>query len=226
MAGVGVPAALISMLFSFVYIAFARSASAYGAASVAVVGMVNRIEALQFIGSIALGTAGAALVGQNLGAGRPDRAAEVIRVGCTWNAWITGTMTVLMFAAPEPFLRLFTSDPEAIRIGVPYLRVVALCFVPNGFEIVTTESILGSGHTRTVAWIFSIVSLLRIPLGFLVPAWTGLGAVGIAWVITVTCIVRAVLVVGWAARGTWKRGLARELAAGEGPAPAAPESSL
>jgi putative MATE family efflux protein len=224
MARVGAPAALISMLFSIVYIGFSRSASAYGAASVAVVGMVNRIEALQFMGSLALGTAGAALVGQNLGAGRPDRAAEAIRVGNTWNAWITGAMSVIMLVAPGPFLRLFTQDPEAIRMGEPYLRVVALCFVPNGLEIVTTEAILGSGRTTAIAWIFSTVSLLRIPLGFLVPAWTGLGVVGIAWVIALTCIVRAGIVLAWAARGTWKRGLARELAGGEPPAPGAPGS--
>ncbi len=211
MARVGVPAAMIGILFSVVYVAFVRSASRFGPASMAIVGIVNRIEALQFATSFALGTAGAALVGQNLGAGLPDRAARVIRTGLLWNIWVSGALTVVLMAVPRIFLAMFSSDPEVLRLGVPYLRVLSLCIVVNGMEIVTAEAIMGSGHTRAVSWIFSSFSLLRIPLAFLVPDWTGTGVVGIAWVISVTCFVRGLLIVGWAARGTWKRGLTREL---------------
>jgi Na+-driven multidrug efflux pump len=77
MARVGLPAAIIGLMFSVVYVAFARSAAQFGPASMAIVGIVNRIEAIQFMTAVSLGTAGAALVGQNLGAGRPDRAVAV-----------------------------------------------------------------------------------------------------------------------------------------------------
>jgi Na+-driven multidrug efflux pump len=97
------------------------------------------------------------------------------------------------------------------RLGVPYLRILALCFVINGVEIVTAESVMGSGHTREISWIFTCFSLARIPLAFLVPKWTGTGVLGIAWVITITCMIRGLLIAAWAARGTWKRGLAHEL---------------
>ena len=211
MARVGVPAALIGMLFSVVYVAFARSASRFGAASMAIVGIANRIEALQFITSVAIGTAGAALVGQNLGAGRPDRAARVIRTGITWNLWISGTLSVLLLIFPQTFLALFSRDPEVARLGVPYIRILTACLIVNGMEIVAAESVMGSGHTRALSWIFGTFSVLRMPLAFLVPDWTGLGVLGIAWVITATCMVRGFIIVGWAARGTWKRGLQREL---------------
>jgi Na+-driven multidrug efflux pump len=89
-------------------------------------------------------------------------------------------------------------------------------------EIVTAESIMGSGHTRALSWLFGAFSVLRIPLAFLVPDWTGLGVLGIAWVITATCIVRGLLIVGWATRGTWKRGLYRELHGAEPPGGAPP----
>ena len=59
--------------------------------------------------------------------------------------------------------------------------------------------------------LFSIVSLIRIPLAFWIPEWTGSGVLGIAWLITVTCVLRTVVIVAWVARGTWKRGLHREL---------------
>ena len=210
MVRVGIPAAIIGMMFSVVYIVFVRAASHFGSAAVAVVGMVNRIEGLQFITSLAIGTAGAALVGQNLGAGRPDRADQVIRTGLRWNLWISGSLTVLLTIFPTTFLHLFTHDAEALRLGVPYLRIINLCLIVNGMEIVVAESILGSGHTRTISWIFGAFSLLRIPLALWSPAW-GLGVLGIAWIITGTCLVRGIIIVAWASRGTWKSGLQHEL---------------
>jgi putative MATE family efflux protein len=213
---VGVPAAIIGMLFSVVYIVFARAASHFGAASMAVVGIANRVEALQFITSVAIGIAGAALVGQNLGAGRPDRAEQVIRTGLRWNFWISAAVTVLLLAFPGTLLTMFTQDPEVHRVGVPYLRILSLCLIPNGMEIVAAEAILGSGHTRTISWIFTGFSLLRIPLALWSPAW-GMGVNGIAWIITLTCIVRGGIILTWAARGTWKQGLKRELATAESP---------
>jgi Na+-driven multidrug efflux pump len=211
MVRVGVPAALIGILFSVVYIAFARSAARFGAAAVATVGIANRIEAIQFATSVALGTAGAALVGQNLGARRPDRADQVIRTGLLWNTGFSAVATAIIMIWPEFFLTLFTRDPGVHAIGVPYLRILSLCLILNGWEIVTAESVLGSGHTFVLSAIFCSFSLLRIPLAFWIPDLFHNGPLGIAWVISVTCMVRALIIVAWAARGTWKRGLEKEL---------------
>ena len=214
MVRVGVPAAIIGVLFSVVYIAFARSASRFGAASLAIIGIANRIEAIQFATSLAIGTAGATLVGQNLGARRPERAVEVIRTGLIWNTWISATIATILMLWPGFFLTLFTRDPGVHAVGVPYLRVLALCLVLNGWEIVTAECVLGSGHTLAMSVIFTSFSLVRIPLAFWVPDLFHNGALGIAWVITITCAVRSLIIVSWAARGTWKRGLQRELHGG------------
>ncbi len=224
MARVGAPASIIGILFSVVYIVFARAASQFGPAAHAIVGIANRIEAIQFINALAIGTAGAALVGQNLGAGRPDRAELVIRTGFQWIMWISLALTAVLMAWPQAFITLFSRDPEVLRIGVPYVRVLSSCLVFVGVEIVTAESVLGSGHTTVISWIFTSFSLLRIPLALLMPRWTGLGVVAIAWLISLTCAVRSLLIVGWSARGTWKRGLARELHGVETPVPGPPEA--
>ena len=211
MARVGLPAALIGMLFSVVYVAFARSAARFGDASLAIIGIANRIEAIQFMTAAAIGTAGAALVGQNLGAGRPERASEAIKVGARWSVVISLVLTVVIMAFPDAFISMFTADPEVHRVGAPYLRLLSACLVFVGVEVVVTESILGSGHTTAISWIFCSVSLVRIPLAFWLPDWTGMGVMGIGWLINVTCAIRALMIVAWAARGTWKRGLAHEL---------------
>lgn len=219
LARVGLPAALIGILFSVVYIVFARAASPYGAAAVAVVGIVNRIEALQFIIALSLGLAAATLVGQALGAGRPERAREAIRVAQHWIVGLSLALTVCFLAVPQAFLAMFTQDPEVFRLGVPYLRVLALGLVAVGIEIVTAEAIVGSGHTQVISWIFTVFSLLRIPLAFLVPTWWGLGLQGLAWLIMVTCVLRMGIIYAWAARGHWQSGLARELAPEPEPSP-------
>jgi len=154
------------------------------------------------------------LLGQALGAGRPDRAREVLRTAQRWAVAIAFVMTVVLLTVPGVLLALFTNDPALLRIGVPYLRVLAVTVVATGIEITTAESIIGSGHTREISVIYTVVSLARIPLAFLVPRWHCAGVLGIAWLITLTCILRAVFIVGWAARGTWLRGLSRELRGG------------
>jgi len=218
LARVGVPAALIGSLFSVVYLAFVRAASPHGEAAVALIGVGNRIEALQFILSLSVGLAGATLLGQALGAGRVDRAEEVLHTAQRWAMLLAAGMTVLLFAFPRLFLGLFTSDPEMFALGVPYLRILAITIIATGVEITTAETVIGSGHTREMSAIYTVVSLLRIPLAFMVTRWGNAGVLGIAWLITISCIVRAALLVGWASRGTWKRGLARELR-GDIPAP-------
>ena len=217
LARVGVPAALISILFSVVYIAFVRSASSQGAAAIAVVGMANRIEAIQFILSLSIGLAGASILGRSLGAGRPDRARAVIRTGQRWAFALALVMTVLYLAVPRMFLSLFTQDPAAFAIGVPYLRLLAFAILPTAIEIVTAEAVIGSGHTTAISVIFTVFSLLRIPLAFLIPRWTHSGVLGIAMLISVTCWLRAACILAWVARGTWLRGLAGTLHAGAAP---------
>jgi len=211
LARVGLPTAIIGMLFSVVYVVFARAASPYGAAAVAVVGIVNRIEAIQFILAVSLGLAAATLVGQALGAGRPDRASEAIRTAQRWILLLSLGLMVCFLTLPNAFLAMFTQDPEVFRLGVPYMRILALASVATGLEIVTAEAVVGSGHTQVISWIFTAFSLARIPLAFMVPHWWGSGLAGLAWLIVISCILRSALVVGWAARGHWRSGLAHEL---------------
>jgi Na+-driven multidrug efflux pump len=94
---------------------------------------------------------------------------------------------------------------------VPYLRILALTIIATGVEIASAETVIASGHTREISAIYTVFSLARIPLAAMVPKWWGAGVLGIAWLITITCTARAVLIVAWCARGSWRRGLSAEL---------------
>jgi putative MATE family efflux protein len=215
-ARVGAPVAAIGLLFSAVYIAFSSSASRFGAASLAVVGIANRVEALSFLIAVAIGIAGATLVGQNLGAGRPERAEQVIRTALRWSLGVGAVVTTVFMLFPSLFIGLFTADPDVHRLGAPYLRILAGCLLFSAVEIAVGEAVLGSGHTLVISAIYTGTSLVRLPLAYWVPDWTGQGVLGIAWVISVTCAARALCIVGWTRRGTWKRGLKADLMAGAG----------
>jgi putative MATE family efflux protein len=210
---VGAPAAIIGMLFSVVYIVFASSASRFGPASMAIIGIANRIEAVSYLVAVAIGLAAATIVGQNLGAGQPERAEKVIRTGIRWVLWFSLVLMVIMLTVPNVFISLFTADPEVHRVGQGYMRILALCLSFNVVEIVVAESVLASGHTLAISIIFCTFSLLRLPLAYLVPDWTGWKVWGIAAVISGTCMLRCLCIVAWAARGTWKSGLHVELGA-------------
>ena len=213
---VGLPAAMIGLLFSVVYVAFARAAGIYGAAALAVVGIANRIEALHFISSLALGFAGGAMVGQNLGAQRPDRAIATVRIANVWSLGISIALMIPVLIAPNAFIAIFTQDPEAHRLGAPYLRILSLCMPFVGVEIVTSESILGSGHTTAISTIYTVFSVARIFLASAIPVWTGSGIIGIAWLITITVLMRTAWIVGWALRRTWTKGLSETIGAPAG----------
>jgi putative MATE family efflux protein len=221
MARVGAPAAFIGMLFSVVYVAFVRSASAWGAPAVAIVGIGNRLEAIQFVVAIAIGLAAASLVGQSLGAGQEQRALEVVRTGQRWGLAVSLVFVALFLLAPRALVGWFSNDPAVLEIGVPYLRILALTLPFTALEIVTAEAVMGSGHTAVLSWIFTLVSLARIPLAFLAPTWMHSGVLGIVWLITLSCMVRTIAILAWSRRGTWKRGLSHELRAHE---PASPET--
>src|SRR5262249_1404137 len=139
---------------------------------------------------------------------------EVLGAVRGWAVVVSSGLRVLLLAALDRFLALFTRDGSLLAIGVPYLRILALTVIATGIEIATAESVMGSGHTREISTIYTAFSIIRIPLAFIVPRWGHAGVFGIAWLITITCTLRAILLVGWAARGTWRRGLTRELHGG------------
>jgi Na+-driven multidrug efflux pump len=140
----------------------------------------------------------------------------VVRTALRWSLGFGIVVTAVLMLFPSLFIGLFTADPEVHRVGVPYLRILAGCLAFSAVEIAVGEAVLGSGHTLAISVIYTGISLVRLPLAYLVPEWTGQGVLGIAWVISVTCVVRTLLIVGWTARGTWKKGLKADLMTGAG----------
>jgi Na+-driven multidrug efflux pump len=182
-------------------------------------GIAIRWEALGYLSGAAFGTAAMTLVGQNLGAGNPRRAA---RSG--WTAWLmgAGVMTTMgaVFYTLAPFMfQLFCPGPDQESIvlaGVPVLRLVAFAMPPLACCIVFTYALRGAGDTRVpmlITWLGFLG--LRIPLAYILTdgihlsfihiAGFELGLIG-AWIAMVADIVaRGACFVLRFTTGAWQR---------------------
>jgi putative MATE family efflux protein len=181
---VSVPAGIDSLSVAFCQLWFLSLVNRLGDQAAAAHGVALRWEALGFLAGAAFGTAAMTLVGQNLGARDPHRAAHggwtAFAIGC-------GLMTfmgVMFFALAAPMFRVFCHEDHlrpVIEIGVPVLRLVAFAMPALASQIVFTSALRGAGDTR-VPVLFSWIGFLgiRIPLAYVLtrPA-VDLGPLGV-----------------------------------------------
>lgn len=200
---VGLPTAITGVTFSLIYVLMTRTVTRFGTPALAALGIGHRVESWLFMIGVGFGAATAAIVGQNLGAGRPDRAARA--------GWIaTGFCTVLGFAAfvlelgfPRQFASLFTSDPAVIAESVNYLRIASISQVSICAEIVLEGALGGAGETVPPMLSSTAITASRIPFaGWAAVRW---GSIGVWWVISITAMGRAAAMATLWRAGRWKR---------------------
>ncbi len=208
---VSVPAGMDSVSLSLGHLWFLGIVNhALGDVDQAAHGIAIRWEALSFLTGQAFGTAAMALVGQNLGAGRPDRAARsgwtALALGGTWMA----SMGAVFFVLAPPMFGLFCPKPEQapiIAAGVPVLRLVALAQPALASTNILAACLRGAGDTRVpvlITW-FGFFGV-RIPLAyFLMRPDFHLGLVGAWTAMFLDLYVRGLLVLARFASGRWKR---------------------
>jgi putative MATE family efflux protein len=200
---IGLPVAANGIFFSLVYIGLTRITTRFGVPALAALGIGHKLEGLSYMVATGFGLASAAIVGQNMGAGRPDRAR---RAGWLTSAFAcaAGTLVALAFLAfPEPMLSVFTRDPLVIADGVLYLRAMAAVQVSMGLEIVLEASLGGAGYTvQPMIW-NGLFTAARIPLAAWLAANWGVGGVWAA--LGVTAVARGVAMAMLWKSGKWAR---------------------
>jgi putative MATE family efflux protein len=215
---VSVPAGFDGMLVVVGQLWFLSIVNALGDETIGAHGIALRWEALGYLSGSAFGTAAMTLVGQNLGAGRPDRAAHSGWLAFGLGCGVMSLMGLTFFLfAPEMFA-LFCPNPEQapiIALGVPVLRLVAFAMPALASTIVFSYSLRGAGDTR-VPVLFTWVGffVVRIPLAYLLTTDTvalgiiqglGLGLMGAWWAMFADLLVRGVFFFVRFGRGAWKR---------------------
>ena len=176
---------------------------------VAAYGLGNRIISLVFLPAMGLGRAIDTMVGQNLGAERPDRASRAVYLAASAGAGVMLVVAVGALAFAEPIVSVFLGDVEdataTIGFGVEYLRVRSVEFAFLGVSQVLLGAFRGAGNTGT-AMTISIITLWvgRVGTVVVLVFVVGMGATGL-WVgMAVGNVLGATVAIPWFLRGTWK----------------------
>jgi MATE family multidrug resistance protein len=160
---------------------FSTLVALMGDASMAASQALIALLSLSFMQAVGIGIAAATLVGRYVGAQDPASAVRTHRHALALGCVVATAVAALLVAAPELLIRLFTSDPEVIRLGAPLVRLGALVQVFDALNIIASGSLRGAGDTR---WPFAVQSLVAwcvsVPLAWAVGVWLGHGVLG-AW---------------------------------------------
>jgi MATE family multidrug resistance protein len=163
-----------------------------------------RVEALTYLPADAWGFAAAAMVGQALGAGDPERARRAGHAAALQCSLLAAVMTVVYFFAARPIYEFMHSDPEVVQIGIPAFKLLALFQIPLVVGTIYVHALRGAGDTRYPLWINLIgIFVFRLPLAYLFGVLLHGGLFG-AWVGMCSDLgIRAVLASVRYVRGRW-----------------------
>jgi putative MATE family efflux protein len=187
------------------WLGIVRIISTFGSAALAGNTIGIRIILFALLPSWGISNAAATLVGQNLGAGKPERAEAAAWKAGLYNTVFLGTVGLSFLLFAPWLIAIFTSDPEVARYGVGCLRIVSFGFAFSGYGMVLTQAFNGAGDTRTPTWINLVVLWLwEIPLAWLLATSFGFGPTG-AFVAVSIAFISLTAVSSWLfSKGHWK----------------------
>lgn len=202
-ARIGLPVSAGGVVFSLIYILLTRVASQFGTSGLAALGVGHKIESLSFLICIGFGVAAATAVGQNLGAGKPERATQSGNAALRDALVLMSLIGLAFLVVPEQLMHVFTTDPAVVAHGASYLRIVAVAQLFMAFELVLQIAMEGAGYTLLPMVSGITLTSTRIPLAL----WLhrSLGLAGIWWAISLTAIARGLVMIGVWRHGAWRR---------------------
>jgi putative MATE family efflux protein len=187
------------------WVGLVRVLSVFGSGVLAGYTIGLRVIVFALLPSWGLSNAAATLVGQNLGAKKPDRAEQAVWMAARYNMWVLGAIGLLFVAFAGPIIRFFTDDPAIVPWGVACLRIVSLGFVFYAYGMVLTSAINGAGDTWTPTLLNAVCFWLwEVPLAWGLSRSTDLGPRGVFAAITVAFSTLALASAWIFRRGKWK----------------------
>jgi putative MATE family efflux protein len=187
------------------WVFLARIIASFGSEVVAGYTIAIRIVIFTILPAWGMANAAATLVGQNLGASQPDRAATSAWRASFYNMAFLGlVMVVFLFFAPE-LVGFFTDNPLSIKTGVEALQIFSLGYVFYAFGMVLIQAFNGAGDTLTPL-ILNIIGfwIVEIPLAYYLANYTSLQTMGVYISVAFSESLMAVLAIIMFKRGKWK----------------------
>jgi putative MATE family efflux protein len=187
------------------WLGLVRILTPFGAVALAGYTIALRVIVVALLPAWGLSNAVATLVGQNLGAGKPDRAERSVWIAGSYNmVFLLGVMAAFLWTA-KPLVAVFSPDPQVQAMGALCLRVVSYGYVFYAWGMVLVQAFNGAGDTTTPTWInLFCYWLFQIPLAWALARSLGQGPLGVFLAITIAESVIAVVGLLVFRRGRWK----------------------
>jgi putative MATE family efflux protein len=188
------------------WVALIRIVTRFGSVAVGGYGIAMRVVLFALLPSFGMANAAATLVGQNLGAGRPDRAEQAVWRAALYNLFFLGATGALFILFGNVIVRGFSPDPAVVSYGTQALRIISAGFLFYAYGMVLTQAFNGAGDTWTPTFInLFCFWLWEIPLAWVLAGPLGFGPTGVFTAVLIGFSTMAVVSVVMFRRGRWKR---------------------
>ncbi|MDF1544585.1 MAG: MATE family efflux transporter [bacterium] len=203
-ARIGLPMFTQQLVFVSVYWFLIKIVHQYGQEAAAAMGIGNRMESFSYLICHGFSLAASTMVGQNLGARKPDRAARSAWGAAGIGVGVTMVISLIFVTIPELIAGIFTDDPKVLVIAADYLIILGISQSAMAVEIIIEGAFSGAGDTIPPMMVMLPGSLLRIPLAYYLCFTLGWGINGVWWTLTITSIAKAIILALWFGQGRWK----------------------
>ena len=202
---IGIPIGASHINFTLVYLAMTRIMAEFGTPAVASIPVGNRAESLSYMTCFGFYMAVSALVGQNLGAKKPDRVSKSVWVTLGFTTVATSIFTFIFFVFSRELASVLTDEPEVIGVAANYLYILAYSQIFMGFEFVFEGAFGGAGNTVPHMIVSIPGTLIRIPLAYYMAIPLGMGPSGIFWAITISTVLKGIAIFIWFRFAKWRK---------------------
>lgn len=183
-----------------------RIMSEFGSEVLAGYTIAIRVMMFTFMPAWGMSNAAATLVGQNLGAKKPDRAEQSVWITGKYNALFMVTVSLAYLAFARQIIGLFNNNPEVLQNGALCLQVVAAGYLFYAYGMVISQAFNGAGDTRTPTKInFIAFWVFQLPFAYLAAMTFDLGALGVFLAITLAEVMLSIIAIIWFRKGHWKK---------------------
>src|SRR6266545_6046773 len=187
------------------WIGLVRTLTSFGSDAVAGYTIGIRVILFALLPSFGMANAAATMVGQALGAKKPDRAEQAVWKAGFYNMIFLGIVGLAFVLFARQIIGIYSSDPRVVPYGVDCLRIVAYGFIFYAYGMVLTQSFNGAGDTWTPTIINLFVFWLwELPLAYVLAIYLRLGPRGVFLAITIAFSSLAVVSAILFRKGSWK----------------------
>jgi len=180
----------------------------FGTNPAAAFSVAGKLDSFAVMPAMNISMAISSFTGQNLGAKRLDRVRRGLGYGLLITLAVTCSIALLLFLRGDLLIRLFSTDPEVVRIGSEYLRIVSVAYVAQAVMFTFSGVIRGAG-SMIFPMLMTLLSMwiIRIPLAFYLSSFRGTN--GIWWAIDIGFLVGMTGTVLYYFFGSWQKGMSR-----------------